>query len=137
VRYHPERRRDLPPGRGARRRAPLAGGAIAAIGAALFLISGCETAPSQARAAHRVAIRAMRYEPAVLRGAPGDTVRWTNLDLVPHDLVPHTVTSLSREFDSGNLPPDSSWALVLGHSAVLDYSCLFHPGMKGSVVAAP
>lgn len=102
------------------------------IGGALLLMSGCETAPRRSLDTHRVAIRAMRYEPAVLRVAPGDTVRWTNLDLVPH-----TVTSLSRAFDSGNLPPDSSWALVFGHSAVLDYSCLYHPGMKGSVVAAP
>lgn len=132
MRYHPERRRDPPPGRRSRRRAPLAGGAITAIGVALLLMSGCETAPSQARATHRVAIRTMRYEPAVLRVAPGDTVRWTNLDLVPH-----TVTSLSRAFDSGNLPPDSSWALVLGRGGTLDYSCLYHPSMKGSVVATP
>lgn len=74
----------------------------------------------------------MRYEPAVIRVAPGDTVRWTNLDLVPH-----TVTSPSRALDSGNLPPDSSWTLVIGQDGVLGYSCLYHPGMKGSVVAAP
>jgi plastocyanin len=109
----------------------LAGGSIAALGVALILISGCGTGPGRAGATHRVVIRAMRFEPAVLHAAPGDTVRWTNLDLVPH-----TVTSLSLACDSGNLPPDSSWAVVLGHSGVMDYSCLYHPGMKGSVVAA-
>ena len=97
----------------------------------LIVIAGCGHAPRRARATHRVTIRAMRFEPAVLRVAPGDTVRWTNLDLVPH-----TVTSRSRAHDSGNLPPDSSWALVLGRNGVVDYSCLYHPGMKGSVVAA-
>ena len=132
MRHHTERRHDPPPGREACRRGFLAGGALVAIPVALFLISGCETGPSLARATHRVAIRAMRYEPAVIHVALGDTVRWTNLDLVPH-----TVTSRAHAIDSGNLPPDSSWALILGQDGVLDYSCLYHPGMKGSVVAAP
>ena len=130
MRHHSERRLDPAPGREARRRGFLAGGALVAV--ALFLISGCETGPSPARVTHRVAIRAMRYEPAIIHVALGDTVRWTNLDLVPH-----TVTSPALAFDSGNLPPDSSWALVLGRDGVLDYSCQYHPGMKGSVVAAP
>ena len=89
-----------------RRRAPLAD---VALGAALILIAGCESAPAPA-VAHHVAIRAMRFEPAVLHVAVGDTVRWTNLDLVPH-----TVTSQAGAFDSGNLPPDSSWAVVVAH----------------------
>jgi len=72
----------------------------------------------------------MRFEPAVLYVAVGDTVRWTN-----SDLVPHTVTSQAGVLDSGNLPPDSSWAVVVAGRGVLEYSCLYHTGMKGSIVA--
>lgn len=109
---------------------PLAAGALPWIGAAIVLISGCETRRS---VAHSVVIKAMRYEPEVLRVAVGDTVRWTNLDLVPH-----TATSgRAGGFDSGNLPPDSLWAIVVTRPGVLDYSCLYHTGMKGSIVADP
>lgn len=131
MRLRVETRHDPPPGHEACRRGFLAGGGLVAIAAALFLVSGCATGSSRTPATHRVAIRAMRYEPAVIQVAPGDTVRWTNLDLVPH-----TITARADGFDSGNLPPDSSWALVLGQDGVLDYSCLYHPGMKGSIVAA-
>jgi plastocyanin len=116
----------------ARRRAPLAAVATATIGLVLLLISGCATATGRERATHRVAIRSMRFEPAVLRIAPGDTVRWTNFDLVPH-----TVTSLARAFDSGNLPPDSSWALVSTSGGTVDYACLYHASMRGSLVSTP
>jgi len=113
----------------ARRRASLAG---AALGVALILFSGCESARTPAPGAHHVEIRAMRFEPAVLHVAVGDTVRWTN-----SDLVPHTVTSQASVLDSGNLPPDSSWAAVIARGGVLDYSCRYHPGMKASIVAGP
>ena len=116
------RDRDLAP-----RRALLAG---AAFGVALILFSGCESARTPAPRAHHVDIRAMRFEPAVLHVAVGDTVRWTN-----SDLVPHTVTSQAGVLDSGNLPPDSSWAVVVAGRGVLEYSCLYHTGMKGSIVA--
>ena len=112
-------------------RVELAGVAIAPLALVLILVSGCGSVPRRVPATHPVVIRAMHFEPAVLHAAPGDTVRWINLDLVPH-----TVTSVVREYDSGNLPPDSSWALVLDDSGVMDYACLYHPGMKGSIVAA-
>lgn len=113
-----------------RRRVRLAGGAVTAI-VALFLASGCGAGRRPARANHRVAIKAMRYDPAVLRVALGDTVRWTNFDLVPH-----TVTSRTQVFDSGSLAPDSSWVLVIESNRDAGYTCQFHPTMSGSLVVA-
>jgi plastocyanin len=96
------------------------------------MVLGCDTAPNLGQATHQVAIKAMRFEPAVVHVAVGDTVRWTNLDLVPH-----TATSQAGVFDSGNLPPDSLWAVVVAQAGVFDYSCLYHTGMKGSIVVDP
>ena len=98
----------------------------------MALISGCDTPPNLGRATHQVAIKAMRFEPGVVHVAVGDTVRWTN-----SDLVPHTATSQEGAFDSGNLPPDSLWAVVVARPGVFAYSCLYHTGMKGSIVADP
>ncbi len=103
-----------------------------ALGAAIVLAAGCGPSPHRAPVSYRVDIRAMKYEPAVVRAARGDTVRWTN-----GDLVPHTVTSSTRAFDSGSLAPDSSWSLVIGQDGALSYSCQFHPAMRGSLVVAP
>jgi plastocyanin len=111
-------------------RARFAGGALSAIASTLIMICGCDNTPSLSRVMHRIDIRAMRFDPAVVHVAAGDTVQWTNLDLVPH-----TATSREGAFDSGNLLPDSSWALVVRRDGVLDYSCLYHTGMKGSIVA--
>jgi plastocyanin len=112
-------------------RALLAGGALSAMASTLIMICGCDNnTPRLSRVMHRIAIRAMRFEPAVVHVTVGDTVQWTNLDLVPH-----TATSGEGAFDSGNLLPDSFWALVVRRDGVLDYSCLYHTGMKGSIVA--
>jgi plastocyanin len=107
--------------------AAVIGWAFVAVGAMLFLGTGCGA--SRARVTHRVEIVAMRFEPAVLHVAVGDTVHWTN-----EDLVPHTATR-EGTFDSGDLPPGSFWTLVVAHDGVLDYSCRYHPVMKGSIVA--
>jgi plastocyanin len=104
---------------------------IAAAGFLLALIGGCGRS-SPERATHRVEIRAMRFDPAVIEVAPGDTVRWMNFDFVPH-----TATSGEGAFDSGNLPPDSSWAVVVARAGVMNYECRYHPGMKGTITARP
>lgn len=113
----------------ARRRVVLAGATVAALTAAPWLFSGCQPAARQSHASHRVEIKALRFVPDTVHVAVGDTVRWANLDLVPH-----TVTSAAGAFDSGDLPPDSSWTMVVRGSGALDYACRYHPTMKGRVV---
>lgn len=84
-----------------------------------------EAAPARV---HRVAIRGMVFQPAVLQVAPGDVVVWSN-----EDVVPHTVTSEDRGLDSGQIDPGKSWRATLGSAGDLAYVCLYHPGMKGRV----
>jgi plastocyanin len=74
-------------------------------------------------------MRALQFAPAELEVQRGDTVTWRNSDIVPH-------TSASREarWDSGNVPVDSSFSVVLDRAGTFDYVCDYHPGMIGRIV---
>jgi plastocyanin len=69
----------------------------------------------------------MGFKPDVVTLSVGDTVVWTN-----HDIVPHTATGTG--FDTGTLAPSASGRFVAGHADTLDYTCGFHPTMKGRLI---
>lgn len=75
---------------------------------------------------HRVVIEQMRFQPARLTVASGDTVTWIN-----RDFVPHTATAADRSWDSGTLEQGDRWSLVVENGGSIDYTCLFHPTMIG------
>ena len=83
---------------------------------------GCGGDPAPAH--HRVVIEQLRFEPAVLAVAPGDTVTWTN-----DDLVPHTVTGTG--WDSGELRRGESYTRVVSPEEAAGYTCRYHPTMSG------
>lgn len=72
----------------------------------------------------------MKFEPQRLEVADGDTVTWTN-----RDLVPHTVSAAAAGVESGNIAPGASWKLVVRRRGDIGYVCRYHPSMKGLVVA--
>jgi plastocyanin len=126
------------PGRGARFRACarswlavllLAG--ASACGASVEATASADEAPAGAGGSttHQIAIRGFAFEPPSLRVAPGDTVVWTNADLVPH-----TATATGGAWDSGSLEDGASWRWVAGHAGTYEYLCSFHPGMQGTLV---
>ena len=69
--------------------------ALAALASMLVGI-GCSPESRTRPRVRQVIIREMRYEPVELTVAVGDTVEWVN-----RDLVPHTATAQSREWDPG------------------------------------
>ena len=71
----------------------------------------------------------MKFLPERLEVAVGDTVTWTN-----RDLVPHTVTAARAGVESGNIAPGASWRFVVRRRGDIDYVCRYHPSMKGAVV---
>ncbi len=118
------------------RSAWLSGGA-AAMAVALCGFAGCgQGVPAQGGAGaaarapvtHAVAIRQVTFTPATVASAPGDTIVWSN-----RDLVPHTVTARDGRFDSRNLPPDSTWRWVVSGPDSAAYSCTYHTTMHGVV----
>jgi plastocyanin len=78
---------------------------------------------------HRIDMTAMAYAPAELTVAPGSRVVWAN-----RDIVPHTATAAGRQFDSGSVAPGAEWALTVEDRGRLPYTCVFHPGMKATLV---
>ncbi|MGH7215341.1 MAG: cupredoxin domain-containing protein [Tepidisphaeraceae bacterium] len=78
---------------------------------------------------HRVSIDQMRYGPAALQIAAGDTVVWTNND--EHD---HTVTSSDGSFKSGKIGNGESFEHTFTKPGKYSYTCKFHPRMNGTVV---
>ena len=72
----------------------------------------------------------VRFDPETLAVSVGDTVTWTN-----HDIVPHTSTAADGAWNSGTIAPESSWTTVVASTGGQPYVCGFHPTMKGLVTA--
>jgi YVTN family beta-propeller protein len=59
----------------------------------------------------------------------GQTVTWTNADPVPH-----TVTSDTGAWDSGEIASGKSFSMTFTKPGTYPYSCAIHPSMQGTVV---
>lgn len=75
---------------------------------------------------HLVTIKDMSFQPASLTVHNGDTVVWTNKDIVAHD-----VTAENKEWHSNPLLNDSSFKKVIEKSE--NYYCSIHVIMKGKL----
>ena len=97
--------------------------------AAALVLGLCSLGPSAACArkpvSYTVTVDASRFEPGSLTVAPGDVVIWIN-----KDIIPHTATSPSGAFDSGELPLGQSWTYRPKETGEFAYVCAFHPTMK-------
>jgi plastocyanin len=74
---------------------------------------------------HTVTIEGMRFRPEMLTVERGDTIVWVN-----KDLVPHTATSKTGNFDSKDIQVDKSWKYTTQKKGDFAYICTFHPTMK-------
>jgi plastocyanin len=109
-------------GRGAARRA------AAALLAAAAVVGAAATCAGRHPRSHAVAIRSFTFQPETLTVALGDTIVWTN-----GDVVPHTATARGGGWDSGSLSERQSWRLVAATPGRHPYYCVFHPNMQGVV----
>lgn len=84
---------------------------------------------SRAQATHRVVIEGMQFKPLLIRAHVGDTIVWSNVDLVAH-----TVTASDKSFDSGLIGANAEWSLLLRKQGEIHYTCTVHPQMNGTIV---
>ncbi|MGI8828573.1 MAG: cupredoxin domain-containing protein [Candidatus Limnocylindria bacterium] len=103
------------------------------LGAGLVMALVATATPVRAATEHAVEIVDFAFAPAELTITAGDSVTWTNLDVVAH-----TATAAGA-FDSGNLEQGESYRLTFTTPGTYDYLCTPHPSMTGRivVVAAP
>jgi len=105
---------------------------IVLFGAVLALILSGSSVGAGERAkpkkTHTVTMEGMKFQPAVLTVASGDTVVWVN-----KDLVAHTATAPDGTFDSKLIAPDQSWKLTVRTPGDVAYGCTYHPTMKGTL----
>ncbi len=86
--------------------------------------------PTPTPAIVSINIKSYTFVPATVTVPKGTTVTWTN-----GDSVAHTVTSVSREFDSGSIDPGKTWSYVFNQGGTFEYSCSIHTTMPhGKVI---
>lgn len=71
----------------------------------------------------------MKFAPDRLEVAAGDSITWTNTDLVPH-----SVTAAAAGLESGDLAEGRSWTLVARKKGEIAYLCRLHPMMRAAIV---
>jgi plastocyanin len=92
----------------------------------LLALAACGSNQHAPKILH-VEIQGMRYSPDALAVSVGDTVEWTN-----HDLVPHSVTSSA--FDSKAIAPHATWSYVARTPGDFAYNCTFHTMMVAAII---
>jgi plastocyanin len=75
-----------------------------------------------------VQISAMQFQPAEITVNKGDTVIFTNNDMLVHDVTEEA----NKAWTSSPLSTGQSYKLVVTESA--DYFCSIHPVMKGKLL---
>jgi plastocyanin len=95
----------------------------------VVLLNSCTSAPEKTEhKLYNVDIRQMQFQPASLTVQKGDTILWTNHDIVAHDVT----EKKDKRWTSVPLAPGESWSLVVTESA--DYYCSIHIIMKGKLI---
>ena len=93
----------------------------------LLVLTGCTAKEKRQAASHNVTIQAVKFQPQVLTVQKGDTVVWTNQDIVAHNVTQQP----GAAWASSTLQPGQSWRHVVDETA--DYICTLHPVMKGNI----
>ncbi len=75
----------------------------------------------------QVSIKDFQFQPSTVTIAKGDTVTWTNLDTVVHDVD-------FKGSDSPDLKKGETYSKTFNDAGTFDYVCSIHPGMKGKVI---
>jgi plastocyanin len=70
------------------------------------------------------------YAPAQVSAHVGDTVEWTN-----DDIVTHTATARNGAWDV-MIEPKGKGSITLNSLGTIEYYCRLHPNMVGSITAS-
>ncbi len=85
--------------------------------------------PAESPAEVAVKIDNFVFSPNTITIAAGSTVRWTN-----HDDIPHNVVSDDKSFKSKVLDTDEAFTYTFSKPGTYSYFCGLHPKMTGKIV---
>src|SRR5688572_2755496 len=77
---------------------------------------------------HHVQIKNMKFEPAQIIVSKGDSIVWTNLDIVTHDVTEEK----TKAWTSAPITMGKTWKMEAAKST--DYFCSIHIVMKGKII---
>jgi plastocyanin len=93
------------------------------------------SAPAQTKAqagnATTVAMSNTSFQPQAIDVKVGDTVTFVN-----KDEIAHTATAGDKSFDSKTMEAGATFSFKATKAGTIDYVCLFHPGMTGTINVA-
>jgi plastocyanin len=78
---------------------------------------------------HETAIKDLAFAPAQVTVHVGDTVVWTNADIVAH-----TATSGQGGFDV-DIPSGGRGRAIMTRAGTFNYICRYHPNMRGQIIS--
>ena len=77
-----------------------------------------------------ITIDKLVFSPANVQAKVGDTIEWTNKDILAH-------TATVKGGWDVMIPAKSKGQVTLKAAGAVDYFCRFHPNMKGHIEVAP
>ncbi len=86
-----------------------------------------QKAPQAQQKTIDVAIQDFSFKSSTVTINSGDSIRWTNKDSASH-------TATGQGFDTGTLSNGQSKTIVFNEPGAYQYTCSFHPGMRGTIV---
>ncbi|HMC32480.1 MAG TPA: cupredoxin family copper-binding protein [Candidatus Angelobacter sp.] len=102
---------------------------LIAVTAGRSTTSGTASAQENAMGETAIKIDNFTFSPATMTIHVGDTVRWTN-----HDDLPHNVVSEGKTFKSKTLDTDENFSYTFTKAGAYSYYCSIHPKMTGKIV---
>ncbi len=105
--------------------------ALAATGCGGSDSSSSDTAPGAPAAGGSVAIgmKNLKFDPADVTVKVGQTVTWTNLEEIPHNVVAES----GADFRSSTFGKGKTFEFKAEEAGAVTYVCTIHPGMDGTV----
>jgi len=99
----------------------------AAAVAALLLVLALRGADA---AVIQIKMAQVAFEPAQVSAHVGDTIEWTN-----DDIVAHTATARNGDWDV-MVQPKGKASVTVKSAGTIDYYCRLHPNMVGSIAVS-
>ncbi|HEV2281939.1 MAG TPA: cupredoxin family copper-binding protein [bacterium] len=77
----------------------------------------------------QIRVKNFAFDPPAITVKAGQTLSWTN-----DDVVPHTATADGKTWDSGQMAPGRSYTVTVTKPGTYGYTCSNHPFMHAKVI---